>query len=200
MVPYTRGAEYSRTVSEVYREAMKLVANGAKEIMLLGQNVSAYHGEAEEGKTWGLGKLIKHVAKIPGLERIRYTTSHPRDMTDEELFEAHATELKLMPYLHLPVQSGSNSILKSMNRKHTREFYFETIEKFRKARPDIAFSSDFIVGYPGETDKDFEDTMDLVRQVEYAQCYSFKYSKRPGTPGSVLENQVPRRSQSHKTR
>jgi len=191
VVPYTRGAEYSRGVPEIYREAIKLVALGAREINLLGQNVSAYHGLAGDGQTWTLGKLIKHLAKIDGLERIRYTTSHPRDMVDDELFEAHATERKLMPFLHLPIQSGSNRILEAMNRKHTRETYLEIIEKFRTARPDIAFSSDFIVGYPGETEKDFEDTMDIVRQVKYSQCYSFKYSPRPGTPGSLLENQVP---------
>ncbi len=191
VVPYTRGAEYSRGVPEIYREAIKLVALGAKEIHLLGQNVSAYHGKAGDGSTWSLGKLIKHLAKIDGLERIRYTTSHPRDMVDEELFEAHATEPKLMPFLHLPIQSGSSKILESMNRKHTREFYLEKIEKFKAARPDMIFSSDFIVGYPGETEQDFLDTMDMVRTVKYGQCYSFKYSPRPGTPGALLENQVP---------
>jgi tRNA-2-methylthio-N6-dimethylallyladenosine synthase len=191
VVPYTRGAEYSRGVPEIYREAIKLVALGAKEIHLLGQNVSAYHGKAGDGSTWSLGKLIKHLAKIDGLERIRYTTSHPRDMVDEELFEAHATEPKLMPFLHLPIQSGSSKILESMNRKHTREFYLEKIEKFKAARPDMIFSSDFIVGYPGETEQDFLDTMDMVKAVKYGQCYSFKYSPRPGTPGALLENQVP---------
>ncbi len=191
VVPYTRGAEYSRGVPEIYREAIKLVALGAKEIHLLGQNVSAYHGKAGDGETWGLGKLIKHIAKIDGVERIRYTTSHPRDMVDDELFEAHATEKKLMPFLHLPIQSGSSKILESMNRKHTREFYLEKIEKFKAARPDIVFSSDFIVGYPGETEQDFLDTMDMVRTVKYGQCYSFKYSPRPGTPGALLDNQVP---------
>lgn len=191
VVPYTRGAEYSRTVPEVYREALKLVSLGAKEIHLLGQNVSAYHGSDENGNTFGLGKLIRHLAKIPGVERIRYMTSHPRDMTEDELFEVHADEPKLMPFLHLPVQSGSSSVLQAMNRKHDRDFYFNVIERFRAARPDMAFSSDFIVGYPGETDQDFEDTMDLVRKVKFAQCYSFKYSPRPGTPASVLGNQVP---------
>jgi tRNA-2-methylthio-N6-dimethylallyladenosine synthase len=190
VVPYTRGAEYSRSVAEIYREAIQLVSVGAREIHLLGQNVSAFHGEGPDGKAWSLGKLIKHLAKIDGIERIRYMTSHPRDMVDEELFEAHAMEPKLMPFLHLPVQSGSTRILEMMNRKHSREHYFEVIEKFRNARPDMAFSSDFIVGYPGETDKDFEDTMDLVRRVNYSQCYSFKYSPRPGTPASMLENQV----------
>lgn len=191
VVPYTRGAEYSRTISEVYREVTKLAATGAKEIILLGQNVSAYHGVDPEGNAWGLAKLIKHLAKIKGVERIRYLTSHPKDMVDDELFEAHRSEVKLMPFVHLPVQAGSNNILKAMNRGHDRNYYFEIIEKFRKYRPDIAFSSDFIVGYPGETDKDFEDTLDLVKQVSFAQCYSFKYSPRPGTPASMLDNQVP---------
>lgn len=191
VVPYTRGAEYSRPVADVIREAIMLASRGAKEIHLLGQNVSAYHGEGPDGKVWTLAKLIKEIAKIESVKRIRYTTSHPRDMTDEELFEVHATEAKLMPYLHLPVQAGSNRVLEAMNRKHSREFYFEIIEKFKKARPDMAFSSDFIVGYPGETAKDFEDTMDLVRQVKFAQCYSFNYSPRPGTPAAIIENQVP---------
>lgn len=198
VVPYTRGSEYSRSIAEVYREAVKLVSSGAKEISLLGQNVSAYHGVGPEGRIWGLGKLIKHLAKIDGLERIRYTTSHPRDMIDEELFEVHASEKKLMPFLHLPVQSGSDKILEAMNRKHNRDFYFGIIEKFKNTRSDIAFSSDFIVGYPGETEKDFEDTMDLVRSVKFAQCYSFKYSSRPGTPASVLENQVPEEVKSER--
>jgi tRNA-2-methylthio-N6-dimethylallyladenosine synthase len=168
---------------------VKLVELGAKEITLLGQNVSAYHGEVN-GEQFGLGKLIQHIAKIKKLERIRYTTSHPRDMMDQALFIAHATEEKLMPFLHLPVQSGSDRILKAMNRQHDSKFYLEILEQFRKARSDIAFSSDFIVGYPGETDADFQDTMNLVRDIGYAQCYSFKYSPRPGTPASMLENQV----------
>jgi tRNA-2-methylthio-N6-dimethylallyladenosine synthase len=191
VVPYTRGAEYSRPVAEIYREALALVSNGTKEIQLLGQNVSAYHGEGSDGEVWSLGKLIKHIAKIDGLERLRYTTSHPRDMVDDELFDAHATESKLMPFLHLPIQSGSNRILEAMNRKHTREFYLEVIEQFKKARPDMGFSSDFIVGYPGETDEDFAETLRIVQEVEFSQCYSFKYSPRPGTPASMLETQVP---------
>lgn len=191
VVPYTRGAEYSRPVADVMREAILLASKGAVEIHLLGQNVSAYHGQGPDGKVWTIARLIREIAKIDTVKRIRYTTSHPRDMVDEELFEAHASEAKLMPYLHLPVQAGSNRILEAMNRKHTREFYFEIIEKFRKARPDMAFSSDFIVGYPGETAKDFEDTMDLVRHVGFAQCYSFNYSPRPGTPAAIIENQVP---------
>ncbi len=191
VVPYTRGAEYSRSVAEIYREAVALARSGTKEIQLLGQNVSAYHGAGPDGEIWSLGKLIKHIAKIGGIERLRYTTSHPRDMVDEELFEAHAEVDKLMPFLHLPVQSGSNRILESMNRKHTREFYLETIERFRKAKPGIAFSSDFIVGYPGETDEDFADTLRIIQEVEFTQCYSYKYSPRPGTPASVLDTQVP---------
>ncbi|MFI4983625.1 MAG: tRNA (N6-isopentenyl adenosine(37)-C2)-methylthiotransferase MiaB [Rickettsiales bacterium] len=190
VVPYTRGAEYSRTVSEVRREAIKLVAMGAKELTLLGQNVSGYHGLADDSNTWSLGKLIKNLAQIDGLERIRYMTSHPRDMVDEELFEVHAREPKLMPFLHLPIQAGSNRTLEAMNRKHTREFYLELIAKFRKARPDMAFSSDFIVGFPGETEEDFQETMKIVEEVGYSQCYSFKYSPRPGTPAAVSADQV----------
>ncbi|MBN8828775.1 MAG: tRNA (N6-isopentenyl adenosine(37)-C2)-methylthiotransferase MiaB [Sphingobacteriia bacterium] len=191
IVPYTRGAEFSRPVEQIYREANRLVEQGAKEITLLGQNVSAYHGISTEGEI-SLPKLIKILAKISGLERIRYTTSHPSDI-NEEFFEIHGSEPKLMPFLHLPVQSGSNKILKDMNRKYTREQYFYAIENLRKARPDLSFSSDFIVGYPGETDQDFEDTMDLVRHVNFAQSYSFKYSKRPGTPAAIMDNQVPER-------
>lgn len=189
VVPYTRGSEYSRKVPVIYREASKLVSLGTKEINLLGQNVSAYHTEVE-GQQWNLGKLIKHLAKIKDLQRIRYTTSHPRDMLDSDLLSMHRNEPKLMPFLHLPVQSGSDKILKAMNRQHSRDFYFKIIDKFREHRLDIAFSSDFIVGYPGETDQDFRDTLDLVKRIGYAQCYSFKYSPRPGTPASVLENQV----------
>lgn len=191
VVPYTRGAEYSRPVHEIYREALRLVAAGTKEINLLGQNVSAWHGADHEGNVWSLGKLVSHLAKIEGLERIRYTTSHPRDMPDSDLFEAHEMESKLMPFLHLPIQSGSNAILKAMNRKHDRNFYLDIIARFKAVRPDFAFSSDFIVGFPGETDQDFEDTLKIVDEVGFAQCYSFKYSPRPGTPASVLENQVP---------
>lgn len=190
VVPYTRGAEFSRPVSAIYREALKLVASGAKEITLLGQNVNGYHGEAEEGGVWNLGQLIKHLAKINGLERIRYSTSHPRDM-HADLYEAHANEAKLMPYLHLPVQSGSDRILQKMNRKHTRDDYFRIIERLQEAQPDLQFSSDFIVGFPGETDKDFEHTMDLVKRVTFAQAYSFKYSPRPGTPAAEIEDNLP---------
>jgi len=190
VVPYTRGAEYSRPVADIVAEAKRLVASGVVEITLLGQNVNAYHGEAGDGEIASLGALISELDKIDGLGRIRYTTSHPRDM-DDELIEAHRDIASCMPYLHLPVQSGSNSILDAMNRKHTREHYFKIIDKLRAAKPDLALSSDFIVGFPGETDQDFEDTMDLVRRVKYASAYSFKYSPRPGTPASVMEMQVP---------
>lgn len=189
-VPYTRGAEYSRKLSEIYREALHLVSQGAVEISLLGQNVSAYHGLDDQNQEVNLAGLIKHLANIPNLHRIRYTTSHPNDMFDE-LIELHGTEKKLMPYLHLPVQSGSDKILKDMNRKHNAEKYFEIIDKYRKACPDILFSSDFIVGYPGETDQDFEDTMELIRKVKFSQAFSFKYSMRPGTPAAAIEDQVP---------
>lgn len=189
VVPYTRGAEYSRPVSEIYREAIRLVAKGAKEISLLGQNVNAYHGEAD-GKTWNLGTLIRHLAKIEGLERIRYTTSHPCDM-HEDLYAAHAEEPKLMPFLNLPVQSGSNRVLQAMNRKYTREQYFKIIERLRAVRPDMQFGSDFIIGFPGETERDFEETMDLARVVNFSQGYSFKYSPRPGTPGAAMDNHIP---------
>lgn len=189
VVPYTRGAEFSRPVEQIYRESMSMVTKGAKEIYLLGQNVNAYHGKANDNETYSLAQLIKHVAKIGGLQRIRYTTSHPRDM-DDELIKLHGMEDKLMPFLHLPVQSGSNKILKLMNRKHTREEYFSIIDKLRVARPDIVLSSDFIIGFPGETDEDFADTLDLVKKIKYGQCFSFKYSPRPGTPGATME-QVP---------
>jgi tRNA-2-methylthio-N6-dimethylallyladenosine synthase len=189
VVPYTRGAEFSRKVEEIYRETMAVVENGASEVHLLGQNVNAYHGKAAGGENYSLADLIRHIAKIRGLERIRYTTSHPRDMTDD-LIALHGTEPKLMPFLHLPVQSGSNRILAAMNRKHTREEYFTIIDKLRVARPDIVMSSDFIVGFPGETDEDFADTLDLVKKVGYGQCFSFKYSPRPGTPAATMK-QVP---------
>ena len=188
VVPYTRGSEYSRTVQGIVDEAKRLVDNGALEICLLGQNVNAFHGEGPDGKTWGLGRLIQAIADIDGLERIRYTTSHPRDM-DDALIETHAHP-KLMPFLHLPVQSGSDRILKAMNRKHKADLYRDVIEKLRKSRPDLAFSSDFIVAFPGETEEDFEDTMQLVRDVNYASAYSFKYSARPGTPAANMQNLV----------
>lgn len=185
VVPYTRGGEYSRDVNGLVNEAKRLVDAGVLEITLLGQNVNAFHGEGPDGNVWGLGKLIKEIAKIDGLERIRYTTSHPRDM-DQELIETHGEVDKLMPFLHLPVQSGSDKILKAMNRKHSGDAYRRTIEDLRKARPDIAFSSDFIVAFPGESDQDFEDTMQLVRDVEFSSCYSFIFSARPGTPAANM--------------
>ncbi|WP_321364751.1 tRNA (N6-isopentenyl adenosine(37)-C2)-methylthiotransferase MiaB [uncultured Celeribacter sp.] len=185
VVPYTRGAEVSRPVDRVLAEARDLVERGVREITLLGQNVNAYHG-AGEGGVWGLARLIRELAKVDGLERIRFTTSHPNDMEDD-LIAAHGDCDKLMPYLHLPVQSGSDKILKAMNRKHTAEEYIRLIERIRAARPDIAMSGDFIVGFPGETDQDFEDTMNLVREVGYGSAFSFKYSPRPGTPAAEKE-------------
>ena len=188
VVPYTRGAEYSRTAQEIVDEAKWLVDHGTLEITLLGQNVNAFHGTGPDGSTWGLAKLIEEIAEIDGLERIRYTTSHPRDM-DDDLIAIHAHP-KLMPFLHLPVQSGSDKILKAMNRKHTADHYRNIIEKLRKARPDLAFSSDFIIGFPGESEQDFEDSLQLARDVEYASCYSFAYSARPGTPAANMQNLV----------
>jgi tRNA-2-methylthio-N6-dimethylallyladenosine synthase len=189
VVPYTRGAEYSREVQKIYDDALRLSDKGVKEIYLLGQNVNAYHGLDADGKSSNLAKLIEKIATIDEIKRIRYTTSHPLDMNDD-LINAHRDIDKLMPFLHLPVQSGSNDILKTMNRKHTRQDYFKIIEKFRKARPDIGLSSDFIIGFPGETDKDFEDTIDLIKQIGFTQCYSFKYSPRPGTPGADSKKQI----------
>lgn len=190
VVPYTRGAEYSRTAMDVVNEARRLVDQGALEITLLGQNVNAFHGAGPDGSTWGLADLIRAIGDIKGLERIRYTTSHPRDM-DDDLIAVHGEVQKLQPFLHLPVQSGSDKILDAMNRKHTADHYRDIIARLRKSRPDIAFSSDFIIGFPGETDQDFEDTMQLARDVGYASCYSFKYSARPGTPAaSMLKNLV----------
>ncbi|CVI56499.1 tRNA (N6-isopentenyl adenosine(37)-C2)-methylthiotransferase MiaB [Agrobacterium leguminum] len=189
VVPYTRGSEVSRPVRQIVDEAMKLVDAGVREITLLGQNVNAWQGEGPRGEKWGLAELLYRLAEIPGLARLRYTTSHPRDM-DERLIGAHRDLRLLMPYLHLPVQSGSDRILKAMNRRHTGEEYIQLIEKIRAARPDIAMSGDFIVGFPGETDRDFEDTMAMVETVKYAQAFSFKYSTRPGTPGADLTDQV----------
>jgi tRNA-2-methylthio-N6-dimethylallyladenosine synthase len=189
VVPYTRGAEVSRPVKQILDEAQGLVDAGVREITLLGQNVNAYHGEGPDGKTWGLGALLHRLADIDGLARLRYTTSHPRDM-DNALIEAHRDLPQLMPYLHLPIQSGSDRILKAMNRKHTRDVYLKLIDRIREARPDIALSGDFIVGFPGETDADFADTMKIIEDVGYAQAYSFKYSPRPGTPGATMEDHV----------
>ena len=193
VVPYTRGAELSRSVDDVTVEARSLASQGVREITLLGQNVNAYHGAApaiEGGDEWTLSQLVRHLAKIGGFDRLRYITSHPRDM-DDDLIAAHADTPELMPFLHLPVQSGSNNILKAMNRGHTREHYLDIMHRMKEARPDIALASDFIVGFPGESDKDFEDTMDLVREVDYAIAYSFKYSERPGTPAAEMFGQVP---------
>jgi tRNA-2-methylthio-N6-dimethylallyladenosine synthase len=186
VVPYTRGAEYSRPVEAVLAEAANLAEQGVREVTLLGQNVNAYGAERDEG---GLAGLVERLAAIPGLDRIRYTTSHPRDM-DEALIAAHGTQEALMPYLHLPVQSGSDRILKAMNRDHKAEDYVALIARIRQARPDIALSGDFIVGFPGETEADFEATLDLVRQVGYASAFTFKYSRRPGTPASNMGAQV----------
>ena len=183
VVPYTRGAENSRPVSRVIDEAKHLVESGVKEITLLGQNVNAYHGTGLDGKEWSLAKLIWELEKVDGLARIRFTTSHPNDMTPD-LIEAHGKCKKLMPYLHLPVQSGSNKILKRMNRSHNAESYLSLISKIREVRPDILISGDFIVGFPEETDKDFEDTISLIKNIEYGQAFSFKYSTRPGTPAA----------------
>jgi len=190
VVPYTRGAEYSRSVNQVLDEVKKLVDGGSQEIYLLGQNVNAYHGLNPDGSSCSLASLIDKIAQIDAVKRIRYTTSHPKDMLDD-LIEAHGNIAKLMPFLHLPVQSGSNAVLKMMNRKHTRQDYFKIIEKIKKSCPKIGLSSDFIVGFPGETEEDFLQTIDLVKQVKFTQCYSFKYSKRPGTPASELLNQIP---------
>ncbi len=189
VVPYTRGAEYSRELSKIVDDAKRLVDQGVSEIYFLGQNVNAYHGLGEKGEPASLAKLVEEVAKIDAVKRIRYTTSHPRDMSDD-LIAAHRDIQKLMPFLHLPIQSGANAVLKGMNRKHTRQDYFKIIEKLRAAKPDMGLSSDFIVGFPGETDKDFADTLDLIRQIKFTQCYSFKYSPRPGTPAADAKIQV----------
>ncbi len=190
VVPYTRGAETSRPVEQVLAEARTLVDAGVRELTLLGQNVNAWHGLDAQGRSVGLGQLCARLAEIEGLARIRYTTSHPLDMTDE-LIAAHRDNAKLMPYLHLPVQSGSDRILKTMNRRHTRADYLRIIERIKAARPDMALSGDFIVGFPGETDADFAETLSLVREVGYASAYTFKYSIRPGTPGADMPDQVP---------
>jgi tRNA-2-methylthio-N6-dimethylallyladenosine synthase len=189
-VPYTRGSEYSRPVVQIADEARRLVELGAREITLLGQNVNAYRGAAPDGETWDLAALLGHLCKIEGLERLRYTTSHPRDMTDP-LIEAHRDLEKLMPYLHLPAQSGSDAVLEAMNRRHSVDDYRRIVDRVRKARPDIALSSDFIVGFPGESDADFEGTLGLAREMGYAQAFSFKYSRRPGTPASASRKQIP---------
>ncbi len=189
VVPYTRGAEISRPFAHLIAEARKLVVQGAKEITLLGQNVNAWAGEDEKGRHVGLGGLIRVLAQIDGLARIRYTTSHPNDM-DDDLIAAHGEVAKLMPYLHLPVQAGSDRVLKAMNRQHTAESYLRLIERFRAVRPDIALSGDFIVGFPGETEAEFAETLSIVDAVRYAACFSFKYSPRPGTPAATMDGQI----------
>jgi len=189
VVPYTRGAEQSRDAVAIEAEARRLVASGAREITLLGQNVNAYHGVGPDGREWGLGRLIRQLAEIDGLRRIRYTTSHPKDM-DDALIAAHGDVPALMPFLHLPVQSGSDRVLQAMNRQHTADDYRRIVDRLRAARPDIALSSDFIVGFPGESDADFAATLRLVTDIGYAQAYSFKYSPRPGTPAAGMEAQV----------
>jgi tRNA-2-methylthio-N6-dimethylallyladenosine synthase len=190
VVPYTRGAEASRPVVAVLAEAKNLIARGAREITLLGQNVNAYHGDGPDGGTWALGALIRRLASLPDLSRIRYTTSHPADM-DDELIAAHGEEPKLMPHLHLPVQSGSDSVLAAMNRRHRAEDYRRLVDRLRRARPDLALTSDFIVGFPGESEADFETTMGLVREIGFSAAYTFKYSPRPGTPAAIMDDQVP---------
>jgi len=197
VVPYTRGAEYSRPVPAVLTEARRLAAQGVREITLLGQNVNAYHGNAGKGVTCSLGQLIRRLAEIDGLARIRYTTSYPGEV-DEDLISAHAEVPQLMPYLHLPVQSGSDRILDVMNRRHTAEFYLRLVERIRAAQPGIALSSDFIVGFPGETDAEFEATLRLVREVGFASSFSFKFSARPGTPAATMQNQIPEHIKSER--
>ena len=190
VVPYTRGAEQSRPAADILREARGLVASGARELTLLGQNVNAFHGEGPDGATWGLARLLGALAEIPGLARLRYTTSHPRDM-DAELIAAHCDLPQLMPFLHLPVQSGSDTVLEAMNRGYTADDYRRLVDALRAARPDLALSSDFIVGFPGESDADFAATMRLIDEVGFAQAFSFKYSARPGTPAAGLRRHVP---------
>ncbi len=190
VVPYTRGAEFSRPVAQVMAEIERLAASGVQDVTLIGQNVNAYHGEGPDGQIWGLARLMHRVAEVPGIARIRYTTSHPRDM-DDDLIAAHRDLPQVMPFLHLPVQAGSDRILAAMNRRHTADDYRRLVARIREARPDIALSSDFIVGFPGETDADFEATIALVDEIGFASSYSFKYSPRPGTPAADLGEQVP---------
>ena len=190
VVPYTRGAEFSRPVADVEAEARRLADHGVREVTLLGQNVNAYHGLGPDGRPWSLARLIARLAAIGGIERIRYTTSHPRDMGDD-LIAAHRDQPKLMPYLHLPFQAGADRILAAMNRKHTAADYLRLVARIRAARPDIALSTDIIVGFPGETEADFAATLEVVEHVGFAQAYSFKYSPRPGTPGATMGDQVP---------
>jgi tRNA-2-methylthio-N6-dimethylallyladenosine synthase len=190
VVPYTRGAEVSRGVAAIVAEAARLAADGVRELTLLGQNVNAWRGDGPDGKSWGLGRLLMRLAEIPGIDRLRYTTSHPRDM-DDELIAAHGELPALMPYLHLPVQAGSDRVLAAMNRRHTAGDYLRVIDKVRRVRPDVALASDFIVGFPGESDADFDETLGLIDTVGYAAAFSFKYSPRPGTPAATASDQVP---------
>jgi len=189
VVPYTRGSEVSRPVAKIIDDVQRLADNGVREITLIGQNVNGYHGEGPDGRPWALGTLLYRLAEIPGIARLRYSTSHPRDVEDT-LIAAHRDLPELMPFVHLPVQSGSDRILAAMNRKHTAEDYRRVIDRFRDARQDIAFTSDFIVGFPGETEEDFAATLALVTQIGYAGAYSFKYSPRPGTPAADLQETV----------
>ena len=195
VVPYTRGAEYSRPVAQILAEARNFVRGGVREITLLGQNVNAYHGEGPDGKEWRLGALIRDLAELPDLERIRYTTSHPRDV-DDELIAAHREVPKLMPFLHLPAQSGSDRILALMNRRHTARDFRVIVERLRSARPDLALSTDLIVGHPGESEEDFQATLDFVEEIRFAQAFSFKYSPRPGTRAASASGQVPEEAKS----
>ncbi len=189
VVPYTRGAEYSRSVADIEREARALVEAGVRELTLLGQNVNGYHGAGPDGRAYSLAGLVRHLARIDGLERLRYMTSHPRDMSDD-LIAAHAEEPKLMPYLHLPFQAGSDRVLAAMNRKHTAREYVDLVKRIRAAQPDLALSTDVIVGFPGETEREFEETLAVFSEVGFAAAYSFKYSPRPGTPAEKLGDQV----------
>ncbi len=197
VVPYTRGAEVSRPVEKIAVEVAQLAAAGVREVTLIGQNVNAYHGQGADGRPWPLGQLLHRLADISGIARLRYMTSHPRDMGDD-LIAAHRDLAALMPYVHLPVQSGSDRILAAMNRKHTRKNYLGIIDRLRKARRDIAFTSDFIVGFPGETESDFRDTLSLVDEVEFASAYSFSFSPRPGTPAAEMDDQVPQVEKSER--
>jgi tRNA-2-methylthio-N6-dimethylallyladenosine synthase len=190
VVPYTRGAEVSRPVAKIVAEALRLADAGIREITVIGQNVNAYHGDGPDGQAWTLARLLRRLADIPGIDRLRYTTSHPRDV-DDSLIAVHRDLPELMPQLHLPVQSGSDRILDAMNRRHTRDDYFRVIDRLRSAQPAMAFTSDFIVGFPGETDADFRDTIRLIEDVGFAGSFSFKYSPRPGTPASDMDDQVP---------
>jgi tRNA-2-methylthio-N6-dimethylallyladenosine synthase len=189
VVPYTRGAETSRPVDKIVAEVARLADAGVREITLIGQNVNAYHGEGPDGRTWSLARLLERLAQLPGIERLRYTTSHPLDV-DADLIAAHRDLAALMPQLHLPVQSGSDHILAAMNRRHTRADYVEVVSRLLEARPDMALTSDFIVGFPGETEDDFAATLSLVSEIGYSGAFSFKYSPRPGTPGADMDDQV----------